>query len=73
VKYPDGGHGHTPGSVMGAETQRKEGESWSDNVHRSVQFCQETIDQEQRDWNANPSYAHLVLSFCLTAIPPEEE
>jgi hypothetical protein len=39
----------------------------------AVLFCYEPIDQEYRDWNANPRYAHLVLSFCLTAASPPKK
>ena len=73
VKYPDGTHGFAPGGVMGADIQRKEGEAWADYVHRSVLFCHETIDQDYRDWNANPRYAHHVLYFCLTATSPPKQ
>jgi hypothetical protein len=74
VKYPDGTHGFAPGGVMGTESiEREPGEMWEDYVQRSVRFCHETIDQEYRNWNANPRYAHLVLSFCLTADSPPKK
>ncbi|GHO61651.1 hypothetical protein KSC_005430 [Ktedonobacter sp. SOSP1-52] len=57
---------------MGADAERKERASWIDYVHDSVQLCRESIDQEHHAWDADPHYAHLVLYFCLTAIPPEQ-
>ena len=58
---------------MGIEVERKEGEAWADYVQRSAHLCRETMNREQQAWEANPEYAHLVLCFCLTAPPPEEE
>jgi len=72
VKYPDGRHGHTPGGIRGADVERKKGEMWADYVRRSMHVCRATMKKEQQAWDTNPEYTHLVLCFCLTAIPPEK-
>jgi hypothetical protein len=74
VKYPDGRHGQTPGGVLATESIEPEaGETWESYVQRSARECAETILKEHRAWDASPGSAHLVLCFCLTATPPEEE
>src|SRR5713226_260012 len=68
VNYPDGRHGQTPGGVRGADGERKREKGGQIPFIAESHGCRATMNREQQAWDA-----HLVLCFCRTATPPEEE
>lgn len=49
------------------------GQSWSDFVEWSAEFCRSTMAQDQQRFDNDPDCSDMTLLFCLTAYPEDSD